>query len=240
MNAYLPAEPVPDGLDWDLWVGPAAWQPYHPLYHTNPSPGVVPWSFAESFGTVSSTWFHSHAADVIQYALGMENSGPVEIIHPSSGQFPTLTCRYGNGVLLHHVDHWQQVIDLYKAVPAGSRLEGNFGGVFVGERGWLTSMTTGGRLEGQPDQLFQEMKIKNREVTLANGHHANWFDCIRQRTVPSAAEELGHRAASLGHLVIIGHQSRRSLKWDPATEEFIGDEDANRLRARARREPWCS
>ncbi len=239
VNAYLPGEPVPDGLDWDLWVGPAPWQPYHSLFHTNPSPGVVPWSFAEAFGVVSSTWFHSHAADVIQYALGMESSGPVEIIHPSSGRFPTLTCRYGNGVLLHHVDHWKQVIDLYKAVPAGARLEGNFGGVFVGERGWLTSMTTGGRLEGQPDQLFQEMKLQNREVSLANGHHANWFDCIRQRTAPSASEELGHRAASLGHLVIIAHHARRSLTWDPANEAFVGDEQANRMRARALRKPWA-
>ncbi len=72
VNAYLPADPLPDGLDWDLWVGPASWQPYNRLYHVNPSPGVVPWAFAESFGTVSVTWFHSHAADVIQYALGME------------------------------------------------------------------------------------------------------------------------------------------------------------------------
>jgi hypothetical protein len=242
VNAYLPAAPVPDGLDWDSWVGPAPWQPYHPLYHTNPSPGVVPWAFAEAFGTASVTWFHSHAADVIQYALGMESSGPLEIIHPSSGRFPTLTCRYGNGVLLHHVEDWKQVIDLYKAVPAGARLKGLFGGVFVGERGWLTSMPVGGggegRLEGQPEQLFDEMQLKNREVTAANGHHANWLDCIRQRTAPSASEELGHRAASLGHLVIIAHRLQRSLTWDPAKEEFVGDEDANRLRARAMREPW--
>lgn len=238
VSAYLPGEPVPDGLDWDLWVGPAPWQPYHPLYHINPAPGVVPWAFAEAFGVVSSTWFHSHAADVIQYALGVEDSGPVEIIHPSSGRFPTLTCRYANGVLLHHVEHWNQVKDLYQAVPASARLAGNFGGVFVGERGWLTSMTTGGRLEGQPEQLFDEMKLTNREVTHANGHHANWFECLRSRATPSACAELGHRAAALGHLVIIGHRVQRSLVWDPAREEFVGDEDANRLRARAMREPW--
>jgi hypothetical protein len=238
VNAYLPGEPVPDGLDWDLWVGPAPWQPYHPLYHINPAPGVVPWAFAEAFGVVSSTWFHSHAADVIQYALGVENSGPVEVLHPSSGKFPTVTCRYANGVLLHHVEHWGQVKDLYKAVPASARLQGNFGGVFVGERGWLTSMTTGGPIEGQPEQLFEEMKLKGREVTYANGHHANWFECIRTRAMPSASEELGHRAASLGHLVIIAHRLQRSLTWDPAKEEFAGDNDANRLRARALREPW--
>jgi len=225
-------------LDWDLWVGPAPWRPYHRLYHVNPSPGVVPWAFAEAFGVASVTWFHSHAADVIQYALGMEQSGPVEIIHPASGRFPTLTCRYANGVLLHHVENWKQVIELYKAVPAGSRLEANFGGVFVGERGWLTSMTGSGRIEGQPEQLFDEMQIKNHRMAVANGHHANWFDCIRKRTVPSTPEELGHRAASLGHLVIIAHRLQRSLTWDPVKEEFAGDEDANRLRARALREPW--
>ena len=82
------------------------------------------------------------------------------------------------------------------------------------------------------------MKLQNREVSMANGHHANWFDCIRQRTVPSTPEELGHRAASLGHLVIIAHHVRRSLTWDPAKEAFVGDEQANRMRARAVREPW--
>ena len=84
----LPAEPVPDGLDWDLWVGPAPWQPYNSAYHRNPIPGVVPWAFHEDFGAAAVTWYHSHAADVIQYALGMENSGPVEIIHPSTGPVP--------------------------------------------------------------------------------------------------------------------------------------------------------
>ncbi|HWH71890.1 MAG TPA: Gfo/Idh/MocA family oxidoreductase, partial [Candidatus Sulfotelmatobacter sp.] len=80
MDFALPAEPVPEGLDWDLWVGPAPWRPYNRLYHINPSPGVVPWSFCDAFGVTSSTWFLSHAADVIQWALGVENSGPVEII----------------------------------------------------------------------------------------------------------------------------------------------------------------
>ncbi len=101
LDIILPAEPVPDGLDWDLWVGPALWHPYNPGYHLNPSPGVVPWAFCEDFGAASSTWHHSHSADVIQYALGMEESGPVEFIHPSSGQYPTLTYRYANGTLLH-------------------------------------------------------------------------------------------------------------------------------------------
>ena len=239
VNPDLPAEPVPDGLDWDLWVGPAPWHAYNHLYHRNPPPGVVPWSFCEDFGVAAVTGYHSHAADVIQYALGAETGGPVEIIHPAGGAFPTLTCKYANGTLLHHVDHWGQVKELYHAVPDTARLAGNFGGVFVGERGWLTSMSVGGPIEGGPEEVFKEMKLTTRDVNIgANDHHANWFECIRTRQRPSCSEELGHRSASLGHLVIIGHVLGRSLKWDVAREEFIGDDEANRLRCRAMRAPW--
>jgi hypothetical protein len=235
----LPAEPVPDGLDWEQWVGPAAWRDYNPLYHINPAPGVVPWSFCEDFGAASVTWHHSHSADVIQYALGQETSGPVEILHPSDGEFPTLTYRYANGTLLHLVEHWGIVRDVYRAVPANARLAGLFGGVFVGERGWLTSMSTGGRIEGEPESLFQEMELENRDPqTGANNHHRNWFDCIRSRQRPSSHEEIGHRSAALGHLAIIAYRLQRSLKWDPVKEEFPDDEQANRLCCRAKREAW--
>jgi len=239
LSFALPGEPVPEGLDWDLWVGPALWHPYNRVYHINPSPGVVPWSFDEDFGAASVTWHHSHSADVVQYALGVEKSGPVEIIHPADGPYPTLTFRYAGGTLLHLVDHWGMVKDPYKAVPAGARLAGNFGGVFVGERGWVTSMTTGGPVEGGPDGVFERMKLKTRQVnTGENNHHANWFDCIRTRREPSTGAEIGHRSASLGHLAIIAYRLGRSLKWDPAAERFIGDEQANRLRSRAMRSPW--
>jgi hypothetical protein len=241
LDFSLPEESVPEGLDWNLWVGPAPWHPYHRLYHTNPSPGVVPWSFADAFGLASSTWFQSHAADVIQYALGCENSGPVEILHPSGGKYPTLTCQYANGTLLHYVDRWDMVKDLYKAVPANARLAGNFGGVFVGEKGWITTLSTGGPIEGGPESLFEAIGLKSREVNLgANNHHANWLDCIRSRKKPSADEEIGHRSATLGHLALIAFKLGRSLKWDPVKEEFPGDDEANKLRSRKMREPWTA
>lgn len=239
LDVALPAEPVPNGLDWDLWVGPAPWQPYNRLFHTNPSPGVVPWAFCEDFGAASVTWHHSHSADVIHYALGVENSGPVELIHPSSGAYPTLTCRYANGTLLHLVDNWHMVKDVYKAVPPTARLAGNFGGVFVGERGWVTSMTTGGPIEAGPESLFEEMKLTTRQVNPGdNNHHANWFDCLRTRRRPSCGAEIGHRSASLGHLTIIAHKLQRSLRWDPDHEEFIRDDAATRMLSRSMRSPW--
>jgi len=239
LDFALPAEPVPDGLDWDLWVGPAAWHEYNRLYHTNPAPGVVPWSFCEDFGAASVTWHHSHSADVIQYALGVENSGPVEILHPSGGEYPTLTYRYADGTLLHLVDHWGMVKDVYGAVPAAARLDGLFGGVFVGERGWVTSMTGGGPIQASPESLFDEIQLPTRESNPGvNHHYENWFECLRTRHGPSADEEIGHRAASLGHLAGIGYKLERSLRWDPGQEDFVGDDEANRLASRAMREPW--
>jgi hypothetical protein len=239
LDFALPAEPVPDGLDWDLWVGPGAYHPYNSLFHINPSPGVVPWSFCDAFGVTSSTWHLSHSIDVIQYALGMENIGPVEIIHPSTGEFPTLTCRYATGTLLHFVDHWGMVKELYHAVPDQARLAGLFGGIFVGERGWVTSMTSGGPIEGGPEDIFDAMKLKTREVNIgANNHHANWLECIHSRQSPSSNEEIGHRSASLGHVAYIALQTRQSLKWDPVREEFNSNGTANRLLSRTPRPPW--
>jgi predicted dehydrogenase len=239
LDFALPAEPVPEGLDWDLWLGPALSRPYNSRYHVNPMPGVVPWSFCEDFGVGASTWYHSHAADVVQYALGYEESGPVELIHPSNGEFPTLTYRYTNGVLFHLVEGWGQVKELYNAVPQDARLDGNFGGVVVGERGWLTTMSDNSGLTGGPEELMAEYNAPEHDVDLGGkDHHANWLECIKTRGRPHSHEEIGHRGASLGHLTIIAYKLARSLKWDPVREVFPEDEQANRLLRRTRRAPW--
>ena len=65
--------------------------------------------FDEAFGESASTQYFSHAADVLQWAIRQETSGPVEILHPSSGRYPTLTCRYADGTLLHLVHEWDEV-----------------------------------------------------------------------------------------------------------------------------------
>jgi len=235
----LPEDPLPDGLDWDLWVGPASWRPYNHLYHVNPAPGVVPWAFCDAFGAASVTWHHSHSADVIQFALGVETSGPVEIFPPGCGGFPTLTYRYANGTLLHLVDGWNVVKDVYGAVPKSARLAGAFGGLFVGERGWVTSMFGGGPIEGSPESIFDEMGLRDRQISGANNHHGNWLSCIKSRALPSSHEEIGHRAASLGHLATIAFKLGRSLRWDNVREQFPDDPEANRLLFRASREPWA-
>jgi hypothetical protein len=239
LDPTLPAEPTPEGLDWDLWVGPAPYRDYNAAYHRNPSPGVVPWCFCSAFGAGAVTAYHSHAADVIQYAIGRETDGPVEILHPSDGEFPTLTCRYADGVLLHHLENWGQAKSLYHAVPDSVRLEGLFGGLFVGERGWITSMSAAGPIEAGPPELARELNLPTRGVNIgSNTHYPNWFEALRSRRLPSAHEEIGHRSASLGHLVTIAYALKRSLRWDPGREVFVGDEAANRWLRRGMRAPW--
>ncbi len=241
LDFALTAEPVPEGLDWDLWVGPAPWQPYHRLYHENPSPGVVPWAFSAAFGVTSNTWFLSHAADVIQYALGVEESGPVEILHPASGQYPTLTMRYAHGVLLHFIADWPQVRTLYPGLlPEGAQGAGMFGGLFVGERGWLSALYRNGpEANGGPPELLEALRQHTRTLPPpAANHHANWLECLRTRRPPSCPEELGHRTATLGHLTNIAFWTGQSLLWDPVRETFANGEAANRLRARTPRPPW--
>ena len=125
-------------------------------------------------------------------------------------------------------------------MPATARLAGMFGGVFVGERGWVTSMTTGGPIEGGPETLFDEMKLHDARgrTPAATTITRTGSSASARGRAPAADEEIGHRSASLGHLAIIAYKLQRSLKWDPAKEEFLGDDEANRLCRRAMREPW--
>ena len=103
----------------------------------------------------------------------------------------------------------------------------------------MTSTTTGGPIQAGPESLFDEMQLPTRDSNPGvNHHYENWFECLRTRQNPSADEEIGHRAACLGHLAGLAYKLQRSLKWDPVQEQFLGDDEASRLCSRALREPW--
>ena len=201
-----------------------------------PRPGVVPWSFCREFGVGAVTGYHSHAADIIQYALGMERSGPVEFIHPKDGPYPTLTCRYANGTLLHLVEDWQDVKRLYHAVPDTARLAGNFGGVFVGEKGWITSMTTGGPIEGGPGDLLAAMGLDQREPDReGNNHHANWLRVHPHAAAPEHRCGAGASCRCPGSLDDHCLSAAAFVEMGSGAEEFPDDPTANRLLSRASR-----
>jgi predicted dehydrogenase len=257
-DVSLPAEPVPDGLDWDLWLGPAPWRPYNGRFHIyGRPPRVVPWDFCRDFGGGNLTSNAVHAFDVAQWGLGMDDSGPVEITppgrgpslpraitetpaggYPEQGPPPALTYRYASGVLL-------QVVPGYLPRPRLFELQGwdertpvqSFGAVFVGERGWI-HVGREGYLQSQPSEIVRQARTSDSAARPVNNHHQNWFDSIRTRQRPACDVAVGARSTTVSHLGCIAHWLGRSLKWDPAREEFIGDEEANRLQWRPMRQPW--
>ena len=238
-DVNLPAEPVPEGLDWELWLGPAPWRQFNGrFHHYGRPPRVVPWDFCRDFGGGNLTSNAVHAFDVVQWGLGMDESGPLEIITPETGQYPSLTYKYPGGVLLQVVD-WK--LDGQRHfVPEGwdvkTRIQ-NFGAVFVGEEGWI-HVGRQGYLESFPKEIVERPSSGAEPWHPVNNHHQDWLQCIKTRKRPACDVAIGCRSTIVSHLGCIAHWTGRSLKWDPVKEEFVGDEEANCLRSRAMRPPW--
>jgi predicted dehydrogenase len=241
----LPPQPVPDGLDWDLWLGPAPWRPHNGRFHIyGRPPRVVPWDFCRDFGGGNLTSNAVHAFDVVQWGLGMDDSGPVEIVPPAAGrgrgQYPVLTYRYADGVLLQVAGGRLDAPGLF--VPKGwdlsTRLT-NFGALFVGEDGWI-QVGRGGYLRCYPPKILAQARaLRDPDHPVAN-HHRNWLNCIRTRERPACDVSVGCQSTIVSHLGCIAHWTGRPLKWDPTKEEFLGPgaDEANRWRGRAMRAPW--
>ncbi|MDO8542507.1 MAG: Gfo/Idh/MocA family oxidoreductase [Opitutaceae bacterium] len=219
-------EPVPAGLDWEMWLGPAPWRPYTSIgCHYN-------FRFIADNACGQVTNFGAHGLDIGQWALDMDNSGPVEVEghgeFPSSGLFTNatkvdFTVRYANGIPMHCRTN-------YEAGNATVR--------FVGERGWIHVVRD--RVIASDNSLLREMQQPNKplQLTVSNNHHDNFFACMRSRERAISDVEIGHRSATVCNLGQIAMMLGRKLRWDPAREEFAGDDMANRLRARAMRAPW--
>jgi predicted dehydrogenase len=225
VGATWQPEPVPAGLDWDMWLGPAPWRPYTSLgCHYN-----FRFISESAYGQVTN--WGAHYLDIGQWALDMDGSGPVAVEghgeFPSTGLFTNatkvdFTVRYANGVPMH----------------CRTRYEGGGTSRFVGERGWLDIARD--KMSASDPNLLREMQAPNKKIQLelSNNHHENFFAAVRSRKKPIADVEIGHRTTTVCNLGQIAMVLGRKLKWDPAKEEFVGDDMANRLRTRAMRSPW--
>ncbi len=217
----LPPMPPPDYLDWDLWLGPAPARPYHSALSPHVSNNVYPDSRKYwDFGGGSLTDLGAHMFDIAQWALDMDHSGPVEIAPPNGKHYEHLTYRYANGLTMTE-----------QSISQG------FGVLFLG---------TEGRIEVNRQGLFcvptslETLRFKPRDLRLyhSNDHSMNWLNCIRSRRQPICPAETGHRSATVCHLGNIAYRLHRPLTWDPATEQFQNDPQANRLLANPMRSPW--
>lgn len=234
----LPAEPVPDTLDWDLWLGPAPWRPFnHRFVYLGQPLNVVPWDFCRDFGGGCLTSGTVHAFDVVQWGLGMDQSGPVEVIPPGAG-CPDLTFNYSNGVPVRVVPG--RLDRARHAIPEGwdenTPLQ-VFGALFVGEHGWI-HVGREGYLQSYPAELIKNYPADYEPRIAGESHHRNWFEAIRNRSRPACDVAVGCQSTIVSHLGCLAYWTGRTLKWDPAGAQFLDDDEANRLRSRAMREPW--
>ena len=222
----LPGEPVPPGLDWDLWLGPAPWRPYNHAYHP------FRWRAFHDFSGGGMTDWGAHHFDLAQWALGMDDTGPVEIIPPDGKEHRWLTFRYATGVVMYHV--------LGRGGGKAPDLLGR-GVTLVGTEGRL-GVWYGGLEKTDPPGIAREA-IGPGDVHLhgcpPGGHErGDFLHAVRTRQKPGADVEIGHRTVSVCHLGNIAYRLRRPLRWDPVRELFPDDPGANRLLDRPKRAPW--
>lgn len=219
IDCDLAAEAKPVELEWDLWQGQAPTRPYNSiLAPTIDFNGWPAWRNYRAYSGGGMTDWGAHHFDIAQWGLGMDQSGPADIIPASKSDYKLLTYRYKNGVEMT-TDFEDNFI----------RFEGTQGTVTV-NRSYLRT---------DPQHLVNQ-KIGPNEIHLyqSNDHRMDFLNAIRNRTRPITDVEIGARSVTVCHLGNLAHQLDRPLKWDPEKEEFIGDDEANRLRVRAQRSPW--
>ena len=212
----LPAEPVPEGDNWDTWCGPTEARPFN-------SQLQFAWMQWRDYSGGEMTNWGAHGVDQIQWALGMSESGPVELWPVTEGTNGKVSMRYANGVEVRmELDHGPQGGAIFTGEH--SKLEINRNKFTSNPPGLIKNPPAGAKAEAWEGPGW-----------IARPHLQNWLDCIRSREKPNADVEIGHRSISVCHLLNITRELGRKLRWDPAQEQFIGDKEANAFLMRPRR-----
>lgn len=212
-------EPIPEGFDYDLWLGPAPYAPYtYNRCHWN-----FRWNLDYAGGMVTD--WGAHMIDMAHWGMGTELTGPVEV--EGQGNFPPytdlyntamefeFTCTYANGVKL-----------IVKSGGGGVRFEGT--------DGWVN-------LEGKTNPSgLRDTILSPGEVRLyvSENHHQNFINSVKSRQPTAAPVEVAHRSITPAHLGNIAMRLGRKIRWNPQAETIENDEQASRLLCRPYRAPW--
>lgn len=217
-SGWEPAEPEPDkdDVDWDLYLGPAAWRPFNKKllngFHFEKGGGLVGGGILE---------WGSHCVDLCQWANDADHTAPVEYNPPEDG---IITARYANGVRL--------VVREKDWLPLGSCPVR-----FEGESGWVEAGDSGKLVLSSP-ALLAGRKVAEIGGYPATFHVREFLDCVKTRAKPKANADVACYSHITCHAANIACFLGRTLTYDPVKNEFPGDEEANRLRSEALREPW--
>ncbi|NIA13815.1 MAG: Gfo/Idh/MocA family oxidoreductase [Nitrospiraceae bacterium] len=233
IRTYLPPSPscgpqpemsVPQGFDYDLWLGPARWAPYT-VRRCHRS-----FRYVSDYAGGTMTDLGAHDNDLAQWGNGTEHTGPVEI--EGRGEFPRdglfdaamryeVRYTYANGVTL---------ICSTDPYPEGTGVR------FEGTEGWVYTRWA---INAEPQSLL-ETNIGPNEIHLykSEDHHRNFLDCVKSRKETIVPAETGHRSITICHLGNIAMKLGRKLRWDPDRERFKDDPEADRYLLSPMRAPW--
>ncbi len=222
----VPDSPPPSELDYDLWLGPAPERPYNVnRVHYN-------FRFFWDYSGGQMTNFGAHHLDIAQWALGMDESGPIAAegtaTYPDDPRLCEVTksCR----VTLTYANGTQVIVGQeQKDIPGGC--------TFVGEKGRM-SVDRKKITASDPDILKSDRGGDAVRLYASENHPQNWLDCIKSRQLPICDVEIGHRSATVCHLANIAVRLGRKVQWDPVKEQPIGDDEAAAMASRPYREPW--
>jgi hypothetical protein len=235
-----PTEPVPPGLDWSQWLGPAPWAPF-----TSRRIRSHDWYFISDYCLGYIAGWGVHHADSAQQASGLDQpTGLIEV--DARGEFArdglfdnphrwNMNYRFANGVTWNWTDTpaWDPLPNWNDPVRhrMGVHLEGTEGWVFI----WR------GMVDAHPKSLLNvRIGPHDRVLLVRPGGEPipDFIECVKRRLKTSAPVEVAHRSTTLCSLGAISMLLRRKVVWDPFKEQFVNDDDANRLKSRAMREPW--
>ena len=231
-DAMPPVQDVPPELDYDTWLGHTAKVPYIPeRVH-------FAWRFVLTYGGGEMTDRGAHVIDIGHLGADKDATGPTLIKAKgwNNDNGPYNVCmeyefeaQYGDGLVL-------------TGQSAGKR-----GVKFVGEDGWIFVAIHGGATEASDPKLLEldpetfDIKL-GRSPSLGEHHrdHArNFVNCVKNGNTPMTTAEIGHRSATICHLLNLGMKIGRDIKWDPVKEQIVGDDEANAMLMPKMREPWA-
>ncbi len=241
-----PEMPIPKNLNYDMWLGSTP-EVYYTEIRVHPQKGYdrPGWLRCHQFGAGAITGTGQHYLDLAAWGMNTEYTGPVSIEavaeFPKSGLWDVhgdfmVKAEYANGVTCYTNSNYPVVV----------KYEGTEGWISAGPGTYrVTSsdpvpVNKNARLLDASDPKILTSEIKENEIHLykAESQHGNWLDCIQSRKLPISTAEIGHRSGSVCLLSDIAMKLSRKLYWDPETERFKNDEEANSLLSRAQRKPY--
>jgi predicted dehydrogenase len=235
---HPPDGPVPAGVDYDMWLGPAPRRPFNPMrFHHN-----FRW-FWDYSGGLATDW-GAHMIDVVMWAMQEEPKGAMAIggnygfpddiretpdTQQSVIEFPSYSLVWEH-MIGCGVGPWQR--------EHGCEFHGENGILIVDRGGWEVISETD--QVKQPSRVFRMMPVP-RQGTTGDYHFAhikNFVDCVKSRRAPIADVEVGHKSVAACHLGNIAVRLKRYVAWDAQSERIPGDAEAQALVGRAYRAPW--